>query len=131
MTVSETIPSFRRLRAFDATARARSLSAAAQALRLSQPALTHSVAQLEAEVGARLFERGPEGAFLNAAGRLFEARTLRFFDQVRAALAGAGGRAPDDPAIDLQVGKLASAQVRSLLAIWRAGSFRAAARDLS
>jgi LysR family transcriptional regulator of gallate degradation len=131
MTISETIPSFRRLRAFDATARARSLSAAAQALRLSQPALTHSVAQLEAEVGARLFERGPEGAFLNAAGKLFEVRTLRFFDQVRAALAGAGGRAPDDPAIDQQVAKLASAQVRSLLAIWRAGSFRAAARDLS
>jgi DNA-binding transcriptional LysR family regulator len=42
----------------------------------------------------------------------------------------AAGRADEDPAIDLQVAKLASAQVRSLLAIWRTGSFRAAARDL-
>jgi LysR family transcriptional regulator of gallate degradation len=130
MTGSDAVPSFRRLRAFDATARARSLSAAAQAMRLSQPALTHSIAQLEVEIGARLFERGPEGAFLNEAGHVFEARAIRFFDQVRDALAGAAGRHASDPAIEAQITKLASAQVRSLLAIWRTGSFRAAARAL-
>jgi LysR family transcriptional regulator of gallate degradation len=130
MTASDAIPSFRRLRAFDATARARSLSAAAQAMRLSQPALTHSIAQLEAEIGARLFERGPEGAFLNEAGHVFETRAIRFFDQVRDALAGAASRPASDPAIETQIAKLASAQVRSLLSIWRAGSFRAAARAL-
>jgi LysR family transcriptional regulator of gallate degradation len=130
MMNSDAIPSFRRLRAFDATARARSLSAAAQAMRLSQPALTHSIAQLEAEIGARLFERGPEGAFLNEAGHVFEARANRFFEQVRNALAGAAERRASDPAIEAQIAKLASAQVRSLLAIWRAGSFRAAAREL-
>ena len=128
--VPDIVPSFRRLRAFEATARARSLSAAALALRLSQPALTHSIAQLEAEIGARLFERGPEGAFLNAAGQIFEARVTRFFDQVRGALAVASGRPADDPAIDQQIAKLASAQARSLLAIWREGSFRAAASAL-
>jgi LysR family transcriptional regulator of gallate degradation len=130
MTAADAVPSFRRLRAFDATARARSLSAAAQAMRLSQPALTHSIAQLEAEIGARLFERGPEGAFLNEAGHVFEARAIRFFDQVRDALAGAASRRASDPAIEAQIAKLASAQVRSLLAIWREGSFRAAARAL-
>ncbi len=126
----DSIPSFRRLRAFQAAARTNSLSAAAQALRLSQPALTHSIAQLEGELGARLFERGPEGAFLNQAGVIFHKRTERFFDQTRGALAGASGRSLDIAAIDSQVAKLASAQVRSLLAIWRSGSFRAAARDL-
>ena len=124
------IPSFRRLRAFEAAAQTHSLSAAAQALRLSQPALTHSVAQLEGGLGARLFERTAEGVFLNAAGRVFQRRSARFFDQVRNALSGANGLGPDDPAIDQQVSKLASAQLRSLLAIWRAGSFRAAARAL-
>lgn len=130
MAVTEDVPSFRRLRAFEAAARARSLSAAAQALRLSQPALTHSIAQLEAEIGTRLFARGPEGAFLNEAGRVLEARTQRFFEQARGALAVAASRSMDDPAIEAQIAKLASAQVRSLLAIWRAGSFRAAARTL-
>ncbi len=126
----QAIPSFRRLRAFQAAAKANSLSAAAQALRLSQPALTHSIAQLEGELGARLFERGPEGAFLNAGGSIFHKRSERFFDQTRAALAGASGRSPDEAAVEAQVAKLASAQVRSLLAIWRLGSFRAAARKL-
>jgi DNA-binding transcriptional LysR family regulator len=120
------IPNFRRLLAFDAAAEANSLSRAAQMLRLSQPALTHSIAQLEAELGERLFERSPEGAFLNEAGRVFHRRSTRFFAQIRRALAIAGGRAP----VDLQISKLATAQVRGLLAIWRAGSFRDAARDL-
>ena len=124
------IPSFRRLRAFEAAALTHSLSAAAQALRLSQPALTHSIAQLEGGLGARLFERTPEGVFLNAAGRLFQRRSARFFHQVRNALSSANGLGLDDPAIDQQVSKLASAQLRSLLAIWHAGSFRAAARAL-
>ena len=124
------VPSFRRLRAFEAVALANSLSGAAQALRLSQPALTHSVAQLEFGLGTRLFERTPEGAFLNEAGRVFHRRSERFFHQVRVALCGANGLGMDDPAIDMQASKLASAQVRSLLAIWRSGSFRAAARAL-
>ena len=124
------IPSFRRLRAFEAAALTHSLSAAAQALRLSQPALTHSIAQLEGGLGARLFERTPEGVFLNTAGRLFQRRSARFFHQVRNALCSANGLGLDDPAIDQQVSKLASAQLRSLLAIWHAGSFRAAARAL-
>lgn len=124
------IPSFRRLLAFDAAVRTNSLSRAAQMLRLSQPALTHSIAQLEAELGARLFERSPEGVFLNDAGDIFSRRSTRFFEQLKNAVAVAAGRRADDAAVELQVSKFASAQVRALLAIWRAGSFRAAARDL-
>ena len=124
------IPNFRRLLAFDAAAQTNSLSRAAQMLRLSQPALTHSIAQLEADLSERLFERSPEGAFLNEAGRVFHRRSTRFFEQIRRALAVAGGHGSDAAAIDLQLSKLATAQVRGLLAIWRAGSFRSAARTL-
>ena len=130
MRNQEAVPSFRRLRAFHAAAQAHSFSAAAQALRLSQPALTPSIAQLEAALGARLFERTPEGVFLNEAGRVFHRRSDRFFHQLRRALCSANGLGADDPSIDQQVLQLASAQVRSLLAIWRSGSFRAAARAL-
>jgi len=124
------VPNLRRLLGFDAAAGTNSLSRAAQMLRLSQPALTHSIAQLEGELGARLFERSPEGVFLNEAGRIFHRRSTRFFGQLRSAVAGAAGRSADDTAVELQVSKLATAQVRALLAIWRAGSFRAAAREL-
>jgi LysR family transcriptional regulator of gallate degradation len=124
------IPNFRRLLAFDAAAQANSLSRAAQMLRLSQPALTHSIAQLEAGLGERLFDRSPEGAFLNEAGRVFHRRSTRFFEQISRARAIAGGRGAGAATVDLQISKLATAQVRGLLAIWRAGSFRAAARDL-
>lgn len=43
-------------------------TAAARAAHLSQPALSASVQRLEAEVGARLLERGRHGARLTAAG---------------------------------------------------------------
>ena len=128
MSPIEPVPSLRRLRAFEAAARLSSLSAAAQALRLTQPALTHSIGQLEAEVGTRLFERRPEGSFLTEAGHSFHRRTQRFFAQVEDALTRATGQGSD--AVQGLAMRLGSAQLRSLLAIWRTGSFRAAAHLL-
>lgn len=43
---------------------------AARALRITQPALSRSIAQVEREVGTRLFERGANGAEPTDAGRL-------------------------------------------------------------
>src|ERR1043165_7168949 len=107
------VPNLRRLLGFDAAAGTNSLSRAAQMMRLSQPALTHSIAQLEGELGARLFERSPEGVFLNDAGHIFHKRATRFFEQLRSALAGAAGCGAEDAAVELQVSKLATAQVRA------------------
>lgn len=45
------------------------LTAAARHAHLSQPALTASIQRLEAQVGARLLDRGRSGATLTAAGR--------------------------------------------------------------
>lgn len=45
-----------------------SISRAAQAAGLSQPAMSQRMAQLEQEVGRRLFERGPRGVEPTAAG---------------------------------------------------------------
>lgn len=123
MDLQVPVPSFRRLRAFHTIARTGSVSAAAQALRLSQPALTHGLNLLEAELGARLFERSPDGSFLTPVGTIFRRRTERFFEQIITALASTQ---TDDGV----VWKLRTAQVRSLLAIWQTGSFRAAAHAL-
>lgn len=60
----------KRLRYFRAIAEHGSLSAAARALNLAQPALSHHVAELETELGVRLLERRRNGAVPTEAGKL-------------------------------------------------------------
>jgi molybdate transport repressor ModE-like protein len=60
----------KRLRYFRAIAEAGSLSAAARALNLAQPALSHHVTELESALGLRLLERRHDGVALTEAGRL-------------------------------------------------------------
>ena len=62
----------RHLNCFIETARLGSLTAAAQALRISQPAASKTIRELEKILGCRLFDRGSRHLFLNAAGRAFE-----------------------------------------------------------
>ena len=50
-----------RLRAFAAFARRRSFSAAARELRLSQPAVSKHIADVEREAGVKLVGRRPRG----------------------------------------------------------------------
>ena len=56
------------LRYARAVARHGSFSAAARACSVSQPALSKSIAQLEGGLGARLFDRSPQGASLTSFG---------------------------------------------------------------
>src|SRR6187549_2538364 len=60
----------RRVLTFREVARLGSFSRAADALALSQPAVSQQVAALERQLGARLLERGPGGLTLTAAGEL-------------------------------------------------------------
>jgi len=55
-----------RLRAFAAFARQRSFSAAAAELRISQPAISKHIAELEHELGVKLVERARRGALTSA-----------------------------------------------------------------
>jgi molybdate transport repressor ModE-like protein len=66
-----------RLRAFAAIARRGSLSAAAEELYVSQPAVSKHLAALESEVGRPLVTRGREGARLTAAGEVLADYVLR------------------------------------------------------
>lgn len=73
---------FRHLDAFSAIARAGSLKQAADALRLSQPAISKTLKELEDIVGASLMERDRSGAKLTQEGEVF----LQFAEQCTAAL---------------------------------------------
>jgi DNA-binding transcriptional LysR family regulator len=64
----------RRLRVLCEVARHGSFSAAADALGYTQPAVSRQIAVLEAEVGAVLVRRVPQGAVLTDAGRLLSER---------------------------------------------------------
>jgi DNA-binding transcriptional LysR family regulator len=63
----------RRLQVFVEVARTGSLSAAAAALGLSQPSVSHHVSRLEEDVGAKLFVRHAGGVELTELGELLDA----------------------------------------------------------
>jgi len=65
------------LRAFAAVARKRSFSAAARELRISQPAISKHVADIERHLGVRLVERRARGGELTAAGAFLADYVLR------------------------------------------------------
>ena len=58
----------RRVLTFRQVAHQRSFSGAARTLSLTQPSVSHQIAQLEREVGGKLFTRGPGGPRLTRAG---------------------------------------------------------------
>ena len=66
-----------RLRAFAAFARQRSFSAAADELRVSQPAISKHIAELESALGMRLVERAKRDGALTDAGEFVANHVLR------------------------------------------------------
>jgi DNA-binding transcriptional LysR family regulator len=66
-----------RLRAFAAFARRHSFSDAAEELRISQPAVSKHIAEIERELGMLLVERRKRGCVLTATGEFFANHVLR------------------------------------------------------
>jgi DNA-binding transcriptional LysR family regulator len=74
----------RRLRALVEVARQGSFSGAASSLGYTQPAISRQIATLEAEVGAMLVRRVPQGAVLTDAGRMLVERSEAILAQLGA-----------------------------------------------
>lgn len=63
----------------------RSITGAAQALRISQPAVSRQLAEFEAALGTRLVDRLPRGIRPTAAGEMLGERARRIFAEEKAA----------------------------------------------
>jgi len=74
-----------RLRVLVAVAKHGSVTAAAQALNYAQPSISHHIARLEAETGAKLMERAGRGIRLTDAGRLLAERAEEILGRLDAA----------------------------------------------
>jgi DNA-binding transcriptional LysR family regulator len=126
------LPGLRALRAFVEVATGGSVSAAARALHVSQPAVTQAISGLERELGVVLFVRSTAGMTCTAEGRLLLARAVRIFDQL------AAGVQDSPPARESDVRgtgrdplrSATAAQLQALVAVNDAGSFAAAARTM-
>jgi LysR family transcriptional regulator, transcriptional activator of the cysJI operon len=79
-----------RLRAFAAFARRRSFSAAARELRISQPAVSKHIADVERETGVKLVVRRPRGGELTPAGQFLANHVLRAHALLAQAARGVG-----------------------------------------
>ena len=75
----------RHLRIFEAVARHGSISRAAGELHLTQPAVTKSIAGLEAMLGVKLFDRAAHGVEPTLLGLSFAPRAVAIFDELRRA----------------------------------------------
>ncbi|UES60059.1 LysR family transcriptional regulator (plasmid) [Roseibium aggregatum] len=73
------LPNLRHLRAVALVARYQSVNGAAEALRLSQPAVTLAIRQVEKHCGSKLFNRYKTGTYPTAAGEALVLRIERCF----------------------------------------------------
>lgn len=96
------------LRLVDAAARSMSLSAAASSLGLSQPQLSRRLRRFEETLGARLFDRTPQGLRPTRAGR----KLIPLAAAMRDAADAVGRAAPDLPEAALSVVRLSVDEVR-------------------
>ncbi|RUL70194.1 LysR family transcriptional regulator [Dyella choica] len=76
----------RQLRVFLAVARQRHFHRAAEHLHLSQPAVSRHVAELESELGVRLFDRSTREVVTTEAGRYLESAIERVLDELEGVL---------------------------------------------
>lgn len=124
------MPNLRHLHVFREVAKRKSVSAASQAVHLSQPAITQAVASLEKQFGTALFDRSNAGMRLTEAGEVCLRRVERAIGQIHDGVAeitrtvqrGGRSQGPDPER------SLTSSQLRALIAIVEHGNFSLAAR---
>lgn len=109
--------SLRHLRVFEMVAQFESVRKAADAIHLTQPAVTQAIAKLEAQVGTALFERRSSGTYLTPAGAILTARIGRMFEQIEDALTNAGVPGGSRQPVSSIAERITRPQIRALAAI--------------
>jgi LysR family cyn operon transcriptional activator len=75
---------YRQLQYFLAVAESLHFSKAAEKLFVTQPTLSHQLAELEAQIGTPLFDRSGKAVLLTQAGEIFRAYAKRSIDEIEA-----------------------------------------------
>ena len=119
------LPPMQALRAFEAAARERSLTKAAESLHVTHGAISHQIKSLESDLGVRLVERAGRGIRLTEEGERFAARVRTAFAELITAVQEIATRA--NPRL-LRVSVVPSFAARWLLP--RIGRFVAAHPDI-
>lgn len=112
----------RHLRALAAICRLGSVSAAAQAISLSQPAVTQGMARLEQQLGRPMFERRADGMTPTAAGSILCARVEKAMASLAAGFRAARGGSATGGFVEADR-LVTMAQLRALIALADAGSY--------
>ncbi|MBV1787999.1 LysR family transcriptional regulator [Marinobacterium sp. D7] len=97
--MSDPLPSLNALRAFNETARALSVTRAAQTLHVTHGAVSRQLRQLEEQLGVMLFKREGRGLVLTPEGELLRASTSQAFEQLTQACDQLKRRAADAPIV--------------------------------
>jgi LysR family transcriptional regulator of gallate degradation len=121
--MTDRMPNLRHLSVFAAVAQLGSVSAAARAAHLSQPAVTQAIGSLERDFGRPLFARQAQGMEPTDAGRFCAERIGRILQRIAEAIAAVAAQ----PARSSLHG-ITSRQLQALTAVVEAGGFGAAAR---
>ena len=102
-TLSKLIPSPRALLVFEAAARCGSCGAAAREFNVTQPSVSRNIAQLELELGVRLFHRSPTGLTLTDEGLALHRAVTEGFGHVGAALRDLAARHSRQEVVELSL----------------------------
>jgi len=126
------ILNLRHIRVFLEVAKGGGITAAANAVNLSQPAITQAIAKLEGVFRQKLFVRHHPGMFPTEAGALFQMRAERAHSLIREGCTLAlRKQARGNSIAALPFDQLiTSTQLRALLAVERSGNFTLAARHI-
>jgi LysR family transcriptional regulator, regulator for genes of the gallate degradation pathway len=119
-------PNLRHLALFDSVVRRGSVSAAARAANLSQPAVTQAIAHIEALLGGRLLQRSYAGLALTSLGNSAAQRVERALQMLREALGAL--RIRSGAAVTDVLSGITSTQLDALIAVVEEGAFARAAR---
>jgi len=121
--------SLRQLKLFEAIGEYNSVRRASEKCSLSQPAVTQALSKLERQIGHVLVDRTVSGSFLNEDGKIFHARTSRFFNQAVEAIRNSGPRLADADGPTI-LNRLTRSQIRTLIAVCDHGTLSQAAEAL-
>ncbi|WP_321396070.1 LysR family transcriptional regulator [Emcibacter sp.] len=123
---AQLIPNLRHIRIFGLLAEGRTLTAAAEEIGLSQPAVTQGLSNLEKYFGTDLCIRQRTGTFLTDSGEILKKRVKRVFEHLMEAIAELPGLDRRERArIERSI---TSSQLQALVAITEYSSFSAGAR---